>query len=163
MNMQEKMKEKIASAVAAACRAAMEAGELPVPETVPDLESLIRLEVPKDKQHGDFACNAAMVLAKNLRTAPRKIADAIAARIEPDGDILKVEVAGAGFINFYLTSNWLYESLRAVEEQGGRFGRIELGKGKKVMVEFVSANPTGPMHMGNARGGALGDFLASVL
>ena len=88
MNMQEKMKEKIASAVAAACRAAMEAGELPVPETVPDLESLIRLEVPKDKQHGDFACNAAMVLAKNLRTAPRKIADAIAARIEPDGDIL---------------------------------------------------------------------------
>ena len=163
MNMQEKMKEKIASAVAAACRAAMEAGELPVPETVPDLESLIRLEVPKDKQHGDFACNAAMVLAKNLRTAPRKIADAIAARIEPDGDILKVEVAGAGFINFYLTSNWLYESLRAVEEQGGRFGRIELGKGKKVMVEFVSANPTGPMHMGNARGGALGDCLASVL
>ncbi len=163
MNMQEKMKEKIASAVAAACRAAMEAGELPVPETVPDLESLIRLEVPKDKQHGDFACNAAMVLAKNLRTAPRKIADAIAARIEPDGDILKVEVAGAGFINFYLTSNWLYETLRAVEEQGGRYGRIELGKGKKVMVEFVSANPTGPMHMGNARGGALGDCLASVL
>lgn len=163
MNMQEKMKEKIASAVAAACRAAMEAGELPVPETVPDLESLIRLEVPKDKQHGDFACNAAMVLAKNLRTAPRKIADAIAARIEPDGDILKVEVAGAGFINFYLTSNWLYETLRAVEEQGERYGRIELGKGKKVMVEFVSANPTGPMHMGNARGGALGDCLASVL
>ena len=163
MNMQEKMKEKIASAVAAACRAAMEAGELPVPETVPDLESLIRLEVPKDKQHGDFACNAAMVLAKNLRTAPRKIADAIAARIEPDGDILKVEVAGAGFINFYLTSNWLYETLRAVEEQGERYGRIALGKGKKVMVEFVSANPTGPMHMGNARGGALGDCLASVL
>lgn len=163
MNMQEKMKEKITAAVIAALTEAMETGELPKPEEMPELEKLVRLEVPKDKQHGDFACNAAMVLAKSLHTAPRKIAEAIAARIKTDEDIREAQVAGAGFINFYLTSNWLYETLRAVEEQGENYGKINLGQGKKVMVEFVSANPTGPMHMGNARGGALGDCLASVL
>ena len=163
MNIQEQMKEKIATAIEQALAAAQESGELPKSEEALNLNALLRLEVPKDKQHGDFACNIAMVLAKQLKTAPRKIADAIAAGIPIGGDIEKVEVAGAGFINFYLSSNWLYETLLLIEQQGGDYGRIDLGKGKKVMVEFVSANPTGPMHMGNARGGALGDCLAAVL
>ena len=163
MNIQEQMKEKIAAAIEQSLIAAQEAGELPKTEEALNLDTLLRLEVPKDKQHGDFACNIAMVLAKPLKTAPRKIADAIAAGIATNGDIQKVEVAGAGFINFYLSANWLYETLLQIEERGGDYGRIDLGKGKKVMVEFVSANPTGPMHMGNARGGALGDCLAAVL
>ena len=84
-------------------------------------------------------------------------------RIKKDGYIEDVQVAGAGFINFYLSPARFYETLKAIEEQGEEYGRIDIGKGKRVMVEFVSANPTGPMHMGNARGGALGDCLASVL
>ncbi len=163
MNVQEKMKEKITAALLSAYQEAQASGALPPADPAPDLESLIRLEVPKDKQHGDFACNLAMVLAKALHSAPRTIAEALADRIRPDNDIAKVEVAGAGFINFYLTANWLYETLRQIEEQNQDYGKINLGEGKKVMVEFVSANPTGPMHMGNARGGALGDCLASVL
>ena len=104
-----------------------------------------------------------MLLAKPLHSAPRKIAEAIAAHITSGGDIAKTEVAGAGFINFYLTPNWLYKTLEQIEKLGADYGKVDIGKGKKVMVEFVSANPTGPMHMGNARGGALGDCLASVL
>jgi len=163
MNIQEKMKQSIIEAIIAALQGAQNEGVLPQPEEELNLAEMIRLEVPKDKQHGDFACNIAMVLAKALRLPPRKIADAIAERIVCGGDIEKVEVAGAGFINFYLTANWLYETLLQIETQGENYGRIDLGKGKKVMVEFVSANPTGPMHMGNARGGALGDCLAAVL
>ncbi len=156
------MKEKITAVLKGAFEKAQKDGTLPQAE-VPAVEELIRLEVPKDKQHGDFACNLAMVLAKALHMAPRAIADALTAHIDLDADIEKIEVAGAGFINFYLTSNWLYETLGQIETQGENYGKIDMGKGKKVMVEFVSANPTGPMHMGNARGGALGDCLAAVL
>ncbi|MEG2669268.1 MAG: arginine--tRNA ligase [Oscillospiraceae bacterium] len=141
----------------------MENGELPKPNADMDIKSLIYPEVPKDTTHGDFACNIAMVLAKTFSMAPRKIAEAIVSNLPKCEDIEKVEIAGAGFINFYLTNNWLYSTLEAIENQGEAYGKIDLGKGKKVMVEFVSANPTGPMHMGNARGGALGDCLASVL
>ncbi len=163
MNIQEKMKDKIIKAIIYAFDEAISSGDLKPQGEKPNIESLIRLETPKDKQHGDFACNIAMVLAKELRMAPRQIADAIVSKIGTNPDIAKTEVAGAGFINFYLTSNWLYETMEAVEIQGENYGKIDYGKGKKVMVEFVSANPTGPMHMGNARGGALGDCLASVL
>lgn len=163
MSIQENMKEKITTVLTEAFEAAQAKGSLPQTEEVLSLSELIRLEVPKDKQHGDFACNLAMVLAKTLHQAPRAIAEALIAEMQTDSDIAKVEVAGAGFINFYLTSNWLYETLRQIEEQNQDYGKITLGQGKKVMVEFVSANPTGPMHMGNARGGALGDCLASVL
>ena len=162
MSMQEKMKDIITEEIIKGFEAAKAAGELAA-EELPDLKSLIKLEVPKDKQHGDFACNIAMVLAKPLKTAPRKIAEAIVSHIPVEGDIKNIEVAGAGFINFYLSSAWLFETMKQIEDQGENFGKIQLGKGKKVMVEFVSANPTGPMHMGNARGGALGDCLASVL
>ncbi|MGN1092269.1 MAG: arginine--tRNA ligase, partial [Monoglobaceae bacterium] len=161
MSLFENMKDKIASKITDAFDEAVAGGELNATEA--KISDMIKLEVPKDKLHGDFACNIAMMLAKELRSAPRKIADAIVAHLQTDEDICKVEVAGAGFINFYLTPNWLYKTIQQIEEQGKDYGKIDLGKGKRVMVEFVSANPTGPMHMGNARGGALGDCLASVL
>ena len=161
MNIQEKMKEKIAQSIISAFNRAQEDGVFSG-ENI-DIVNMIKLETPKDKEHGDFACNIAMVLAKTLRMAPRAIADALAERIQPDNDIARIEVAGAGFINFYLTTAWLCETLRQIEEQNKDYGKISMGQGKRVMVEFVSANPTGPMHMGNARGGALGDCLASVL
>lgn len=161
MNIFENMKNKISDKIAEAYAGAVAAGELP--EADINVSEMVKLEVPKDKQHGDFACNIAMMLAKPLRLAPRQIATAIEGRLSNDEDIAKVEIAGAGFINFYLTPNWLYSTMEQIEKQGENYGRIDMGKGKKVMVEFVSANPTGPMHMGNARGGALGDCLASVL
>lgn len=165
MTITDKIKNEIIEKIDSSLSEALDLGKLTAPEGVDlfDIKPLVKLEVPKDKAHGDFACNIAMVLAKQLRTAPRVIADAIAGGIEPGGVVEKIEVAGAGFINFYLSPSWLYETMRAIEEQGSDYGRIDMGKGKKVMVEFVSANPTGPMHMGNARGGALGDCLASVL
>lgn len=161
MNIFDNMKNKIADKLVAAFNAAVAAGEIPNEEI--EIKDKIKLEVPKDKSHGDFACNIAMMLAKPLHCAPRNIADAIVAHIENDEDIKNAEVAGAGFINFYLTPNWLYKVMEDIEKRGTDYGKIDIGKGKKVMVEFVSANPTGPMHMGNARGGALGDCLASVL
>ncbi len=163
MNIAEEMKNKIGQAVLHAFETAVQEGALSLPEEMPEVEKMIMLEKPKDKQHGDFACNLAMLLARPLRIAPRKIADELAARIQPDEDILAVEVAGAGFLNFRLSNNWLYRTMQAIEVCGENYGRVEDGKGKRVMVEFVSANPTGPMHMGNARGGALGDCMASVL
>ncbi len=122
------------------------------------------LEVPREKVHGDFAANIAMLLAKEAKMAPRKIAEIIVQHIHTQHTwIDKIEIAGPGFINFYLNHTWLYEVLPLVIEQGDYYGRSEFGAGKKVQVEFVSANPTGVLHMGNARGAALGDSLAGVL
>ncbi len=162
MSIIENSKKKIGQAVETAFGKAVEAGVFVISEGT-NVADKIQLEVPKDEQHGDFACNIAMLLAKELRMPPRKIAEAIAANIEIGGEIERVEVAGAGFINFYLSNQRLYDVIREIEEKGSDYGKIQVGKGKKVMVEFVSANPTGPMHMGNARGGALGDCMASVL
>ena len=162
MSIIENSKEKIGQAVCDAFNAAVKLGALAPQESI-DPKDFIQLEIPKDKQHGDFACNIAMLLAKQLRMPPRKIAEAIVANIADDSEFEKVEVAGAGFINFYLSDSRLYGVLREIEEKGADYGRVNVGKGKRVMVEFVSANPTGPMHMGNARGGALGDCMASVL
>ena len=133
-------------------------------EIDPVSEYDIQIETPREKEHGDFATNIAMMLTKILRKPPRTIADAILKNMDfANTYIAKAEVAGAGFINFFLDNSWLYDVVGVIDEQGDNYGRINLGNGKKVMVEFVSANPTGPMHMGNARGGALGDCLASVL
>ncbi len=161
MNIIENLKNSIADTIFEAYEKAVKNGELPEAEA--DVKSLIKLEIPKEKAHGDFACNLAMLLAKPLRMSPRQIGEAIMGNLVLSEDIEKTEIAGAGFINFYLTSKWLYPVMQCIEEMGTSYGKIDLGKGKKVMVEFVSANPTGPMHMGNARGGALGDCLASVL
>jgi len=128
------------------------------------LKGEIEIEIPKEKAHGDFSVNTAMKLTKILKKSPRDIATALTSAMDFEGTYIeKCEIAGPGFINFYLNPAWLYEGLKLISEKGEDFGKINIGEGKKVMVEFVSANPTGPMHMGNARGGALGDGIASVL
>ena len=122
------------------------------------------VERPADSTHGDFACNAAMIWARALRNAPIKIAQAIEANINLEGTYIeKIEIAGPGFINFYLKDEYYGAIINDVLEKDINYGTSTVGQGKKVMVEFVSANPTGPMHIGNARGGALGDTLAAVL
>ena len=122
------------------------------------------IEIPADKSHGDFAANTAMVCAKALRMPPRKIAEMICEKLELEGTIFeKAEVAGPGFLNFFLGRSWFSDVVKNVLAEGENYGKTETGAGKRVLVEFVSANPTGPMHIGNARGGAIGDCLASVL
>ncbi|WP_295069764.1 arginine--tRNA ligase [Ruminococcus sp.] len=140
-------------------------GRLVAEEAVPAVPlPSFNIEIPADKSHGDFAANTAMVCAKALRMPPRKIAEMICENLDLEGTIFeKAEVAGPGFLNFFLGRSWFSDVVRNVLEEGENYGKTELGKGKKVLVEFVSANPTGPMHIGNARGGAIGDCLASVL
>ena len=122
------------------------------------------VEIPGDRSHGDLAANVAMVSAKAFHMPPRKIAEAILKHLDFAGtSLLRAEAAGPGFLNFFLAPRWYSSVLQAILEEGEKYGTSDVGKGKKVMVEYVSANPTGPMHMGNARGGALGDCLASVL
>ena len=122
------------------------------------------IEIPADKSHGDFAANTAMVCAKAFRLPPRKIAELICDKIDLNGSLFeRSEIAGPGFMNFFLGRKWFSDVVENVLSEKENFGKTELGKGKKVLVEFVSANPTGPMHIGNARGGAIGDCLASVL
>ena len=132
-----------------------------IPEAAPLLGVV---EIPKDSANGDFAANHAMTGARALRMAPRKIADALVASLSLEGSyFVSAEAAGPGFINFRLGPAWYGAVLAAVSGEGASYGRSEAYKGRRIMVEFVSANPTGPMHMGNARGGVLGDTLAEVL
>ena len=122
------------------------------------------VDIPKDTKNGDYAANHAMVNAKALKSNPRKIAEALVAEVNTEGTWFdSVEIAGPGFINFRLGKKWYADVLESAEAEGMDYGRVNVGKGEKVMVEFVSANPTGPMTIGNARGGVLGDTLASVL
>ncbi len=141
--------------------AAMEAAKAAYPEIeIPDFT----IEVPKDKGNGDYAINLAMMLARAAKSAPRAIAENIVANLKADElGATKIEVAGPGFINFYLDKSYLYNVIAEIEEEKEAYGNVNVADGKKVVVEFVSANPTGPMHMGNARGGALGDTLSNVL
>ncbi len=150
----------IKAAVINAATAAKLAGELNFEGELPDFY----IETPADRAHGDFAINAAMVWAKAMRLAPRKIAEAITAHLDLNlVPVAKAEIAGPGFINLFLSDRYYSSVLADVLSQGENYGRSDYGQNKKVMVEFVSANPTGPMHIGNARGGALGDCLAAVL
>ena len=152
-------REKVSDILAEAYARAVEKGQLPA-----GAELKGSVEIPKDTSNGDYAANHAMAGAKALRMAPRKIAEALAENAELGGSwFASVEVAGPGFINFRLSDKWYEDVLRAVAAEGADYGRVDEGRGQKLMVEFVSANPTGPMHMGNARGGVLGDALASVL
>ena len=122
------------------------------------------IETPREKTNGDFSTNAAMMCSKAAKMPPRAVAEKLVSSIDTNGTYIeKIEIAGPGFINFYLNNNWLYDVLKLIEKMGDRYGSVNIGNGEKVMVEFVSANPTGPMHMGNARGGALGDSMAAVL
>ena len=158
-NMIQNAKDSISQILNAAYQKAAEKGELPAGAALSGT-----VEIPKDSANGDFAANHAMAGAKALHMAPRKIAETLIANADlADTWFASVEVAGPGFINFRLADRWYADVLQAVTQEGADYGRSDIGHGQKVMVEFVSANPTGPMHMGNARGGVLGDALASVL
>ena len=149
------LRNTIRSAMEKACAN----GELPQAD-IPEFS----IEVPADRAHGDWATNAAMVSARAFHAAPRKIAEAITNNLSLDGTYFdRFEIAGPGFINFFLSKQFYVDVLKDIEALGTEYGRSDYGQGKKIMVEFVSANPTGPMHMGNARGGALGDCLAAAL
>ena len=122
------------------------------------------VEIPNDVSHGDFSCNIALVSAKVLKQNPRNIASMIAEAADLTGTVFeKIEVAGPGFLNFFVGKNWFGGTVNAVLEDKENYGKVNDGNGKRILVEFVSANPTGPMHIGNARGGALGDCLSSLL
>jgi arginyl-tRNA synthetase len=125
--------------------------------------SRIVVEPPRDPTHGDMATNAAMVLAKDAGKKPRELADSIAAKLRGDDKVTSVDIAGPGFINLTLKPNVWTEELRLVLEAGRDYGRSDIGKGEKVNVEYVSANPTGPMHVGHGRGAVFGDALANLL
>lgn len=158
MNIIEDTKSALRQAVVAACQKAMADGTLPEAE-LPDFV----IETPKDEKNGDFSTNVAMQLTRIMRQNPRKIAEAIVSGIDLPELIDHIDIAGPGFINFYLVSNWLHAILPAIQEEDGDYGKSNAGQGERVQVEFVSANPTGLLHMGNARGGALGDTLSAVL
>ena len=125
--------------------------------------SRIVVEPPRDPSHGDMATNAAMVLAKDAGKKPRELAESIAAKLRADEKVASVDVAGPGFINLSLKPNVWAEELRLVLAEGADYGRSDIGKGERVNVEYVSANPTGPMHVGHGRGAVFGDALANLL
>ena len=159
IHMIQNAKDQAARLTLAAYAAAAAAGELPQAEitTVP-------VEIPKDTANGDFTSTFAMACARQLKLPPRKIAEALLAHLDLDGSYFtSAEIAGPGFLNFCLGKTWYHDVMSAVETEGENYGSADALHGEKIMVEFVSANPTGPMHMGNARGGVLGDTLASVL
>lgn len=155
----EKIRSQIETIITKAVNVAIAKGSLPKMEIPP-----VMMEKPREASHGDFSTNIAMQMAKPARKAPRQIASTILEEVDvKDTYIVRMEVAGPGFINFFLNNQWLYENLALIAEKKGHYGEVDIGHGEKVMVEYVSANPTGPLHMGNARGGALGDCIASVL
>lgn len=158
------LRDQIQEIISAAVDAAKGAGQLPdVPIAAPSIER------PKQAEHGDFSTNIALITASAVKQAtgekanPRQIAQAIVSHIPVDGLICAVELAGPGFINIRLSEPWLQSQVRAIIDAGGSLGRIDRGAGQRWQVEFVSANPTGPLHYGGARNAVLGDALASVL
>ena len=158
-NLIQAAREQVAQLTQSAYEKAAAEGLLPAGQ---DIKGTV--EVPKDSKNGDFASSFAMAGAKALRMAPRQIAQIILDHLELEGTLFqRAEIAGPGFLNFFYAPRWYGEVLSAVEADPENYGACDEGRGRKVMVEFVSANPTGPMHMGNARGGVLGDALASVL
>ncbi len=159
MNLIENAKKQIDELLAGAYEKAAKQGLFPEGVSLSG-----KVDIPKDVKNGDYAANHALVGAKALHAAPKKIAETLAENLELEGSYFdRVEIAGPGFINFFLGKKWYGDVLRAVISEGKDYGRSDVGHGEKVMVEFVSANPTGPMTIGNARGGVLGDALASVL
>lgn len=158
-NLIKKASDQVRELVMNALGACISDGTFPA-EPIP----AFNVEIPADPKNGDMSSNAAMVCARAFHTAPRKIAEAICEKIMLDGSYFeKCEVAGAGFINFFFSSQWFSDVVSSVIADGEHYGETDFGEGKKVLVEFVSANPTGPMHIGNARGGAIGDCLSAVL
>ena len=159
MNMIRSAKNQIAELTAAAYRAAVQEGLLPE-----GVQTIPAVEIPKDTANGDYTTTFCLAASKAMRKNPREVAKILTEHMDlSDTYFTSVEIAGPGFLNFRLGDKWYADVLTAVEEERGDYGRDNWLDGKKYMVEFVSANPTGPMHMGNARGGVLGDTLAEVL
>ena len=159
IHMIQNAKDQVLALTHAAYEAAVAAGKLPA-----DVAVRANVEIPKDSANGDYTTTFALAAAKAMKKSPREIAGILLENLDLTGSYFaSAEIAGAGFLNFRLAEKWYREVLSAVESEGPAYGRSDALKGQRVMVEFVSANPTGPMHMGNARGGVLGDTLASVL
>ena len=152
-------KEQIKDIILNAAKTAMDKGQLENSEFAD-----FTIEIPANREHGDYAVNAAMVNARAFKKAPRMIAEILTENFKLNNTYIKsFEIAGPGFINLFLKDNYYADIISDVLAKKENYGKSDYGKGKKVLVEFVSANPTGPMHIGNARGGALGDCLAAVL
>ncbi|MGD8523656.1 MAG: arginine--tRNA ligase [Desulfobacterales bacterium] len=153
------MKDKLKNLIHRASKTAYAKGDLTSPE-IPKAN----IEEPKSDAHGDFSTNLAMVMASNQKMPPRKIAEAILGHLnDSEGIIAKTEVAGPGFINFFMQRSAWHTILRQIHDADDRYGSSDIGKGKKIQVEFVSSNPTGPLHIGHGRGGAVGDTVANIL
>ena len=153
------MKKRIADAFKHAVKSAYDTGELKS-ESVPRFQ----VEISKHKDHGDFAVNIAMLMAKSEKSSPRIIAEKLINHIDKDAcDIKSLEIAGPGFINIFLKDSSWFAILHEISVKGDHFGESDIGKGQRIQVEFVSANPTGPLHIGHGRGAAFGDALSSVL
>jgi len=152
------LKQIINDLIAQALCALQQASQIPA-----DLKIDIQVTPAKDASQGDFASNVALTLARTAGMAPRALAAAIVERLPADASVARVEVAGPGFINFFVTSGTSQAVLQRIREQGDRFGASEIGLGQKIQVEFVSANPTGPLHVGHGRGAALGATIANLL
>lgn len=156
MNIVEQVQSKLKEEI----RAAVLKAELATEEQIPD----VVLETPKEKVHGDYSTNMAMQLARVAKKAPRVIAEALLANIDRSkASIEKIEIAGPGFINFYMNNSYLTELIPTVLNAGEKYGETTVGGGQKIQVEFVSANPTGDLHLGHARGAAVGDSLCNIL
>ena len=159
INMIQNAKDQVLALTEKAYEAASAAGKLPA-----DVSVRAGVEIPKDTANGDYTTTFALAAAKAMKMRPRDIAETLLENMDLTGSYFaSAEIAGAGFLNFRLSPAWYAGVLSAVESEGEAYGRSDALKGQKIMVEFVSANPTGPMHMGNARGGVLGDTLAAVL
>ncbi|MDQ5987246.1 MAG: Arginine--tRNA ligase [Syntrophus sp. SKADARSKE-3] len=153
------MKNRIIKIIEEALRACVDEGALDI-VGFPSIE----IEAAKEEIHGDYASNIAMVLASKAKKNPRQIAGLIKDHIrESDGILKKIEIAGPGFLNFFIREEIWAASLEAIERDDGRYGMVQLGHGEKIQVEFVSANPTGPLHIGHARGAVVGDVMANIL
>jgi len=148
------MHDTITEHLAKALREALTGAGLPMPDDV-------AWEVPRDEAHGDYATNVAMALARPARKAPRQIAEAIVSHFPKSGLVDRLEIAGPGFLNVFLAADWCAESLKEVLAAGDAYGTSTAGQGKDLLLEFVSANPTGPLVIVNARAAAVGDPFAS--
>ena len=152
------MKPELAALISEALEQLVSDGVLAeVPESPPQIDR------PKDSSHGDLSCNIAMVLAKRAGMAPKELASKLIAALPDNALVDRCDIAGPGFINFYINPSHHTEVVRTILESGAAYGRTDTGGGRRVQVEFVSANPTGPLHVGHGRGAAIGDSLGRLL
>ncbi|KTD61545.1 arginine--tRNA ligase [Legionella spiritensis] len=152
------MKQTVEQLLALAMAALKKSADIPQ-----DVDVEIRIERSKEPEHGDFSTNLAMVLAKPCRQSPRQLAQLLISHLPEHPSLLRTEIAGPGFINFFMNSTSLLQVIQQVLHEGEAYGRVDIGQGRKVILEFVSANPTGPLHVGHGRGAAFGATLANVL